>query len=171
MAAIPSRVVSEATEDDRARGAAAVAHLNTEYGQVRPLVVGVFSEINVGLRTLLRSIVDSRLGRQTDPDSSDDGGTAGGRERDAKSVATNYVRQTVGVAAAKANAKFILQSLSQVEGITDPELLRLARERRAILAAGAAETRRADHEAFLSSGGWSHADGFQSDLAAVGDFR
>ena len=171
MAAIPSRVVSEATEDDRARGAAAVAHLNTEYGQVRPLVVGVFSEINVGLRTLLRSIVDSRLGRQTDPDSSDDGGNAGGRERDAKSVATNYVRQTVGVAAAKANAKFILQSLSQVEGITDPELLRLARERRAILAAGAAETRRADHEAFLSSGGWSHADGFQSDLAAVGDFR
>ena len=171
MAAIPSRVVSEATEDDRTRGAAAVAHLNTEYGQVRPLVVGVFSEINVGLRTLLRSIVDSRLGRQTDPDSSDDGGTAGGRERDAKSVATNYVRQTVGVAAAKANAKFILQSLSQVEGITDPELLRLARERRAILAAGAAETRRADHEAFLSSGDWSHADGLQSDLAAVGDFR
>lgn len=43
-------------------------------------------------------------------------------------MATNYVRQTVGVAAAKANAKFILQSLSQVEGITDPELLRLARE-------------------------------------------
>lgn len=61
---------------------------------------------------------DSRLGRQADP-GSNDGNISGGGERDAKSMVTNHVRQTVGVAAAKANAKLILQSLSQVEGITE----------------------------------------------------
>ena len=150
-AAIPNRRLSDASDEERARGQAAVDYLNTTYGRVRPLVVGAFGEINKEFGTLLATLVVNRIGRQGEHEGS----------RGAKSIATNYARQVVGVAAAKAQARFILASVGSVEGITNRDLHRTAVQRRADRRVADELLREEEARAFMQAGERVHGASFR----------
>ena len=108
-------------------------------------------EINRDFGALLATLVVNRIGRQGEHEGS----------RGAKSIATNYVRQVVGVAAAKAQARFILASVGSVEGITNRDLHRTAVQRRADRRVADELLREGEARAFMQAGERVHGASFR----------